>query len=225
MHPVTFPGPTRGWPLALLLLCACGAPSEAVHSPATCGPQRAFHVVSHGWHAGIVVPAADLAAREPDLAAHLGAARLVEIGWGDAAFYRAPDPGAALALRALLYPTDTVLHVVAMADADPRERFPDAEVITLSVPASGFDRLLDHVLQTFARDPDGAPIALERGLYGESRFYRARGAFHAFNTCNTWVARAIATTGYPLETTSVVRAGTLLREIRRAPDRPCHGAR
>lgn len=218
---------TAGRPYSLFcillatLLFGCTTPQDNATTLASCGPSRTFHIVSHGWHAGVVIASRDLAERVPELTAGLGAARLVELGWGDAAYYQTPEPTMSLALRAVLYPTDAVLHVVTISAADPRSEFPGSTVVTLTVPASGYERLLDHLVETFERTPDGAPIALGAGLYGDSRFYRARGRFHAFNTCNTWVARGVATTGYPLRSPTVVTTEGLLTELRRAPNTPC----
>lgn len=208
--------------LVALLFCACAVPPDDVMPPGSCGPQREFSVVGHGWHTGVVVRARDLEERLPELADSLSAASLVELGWGDAAFYRAPEPTMSLALRAVLYPTDAVLHIVAIPNRNLRAHFPDSTVVTVTVPASGYGRLLDHLVETFARTPDGGLIALEPGLYGRSRFYRAEGLFYASNTCNTWVARAVAATGYPLRKTTVITADGLLNELHRATDTPCY---
>jgi hypothetical protein len=130
-----------------------------------------------------------------------------------------------LALRAVLYPTDAVLHVVAIPERDLRTYFPGSTVVTVAVPQSGYERLLDHLVETFARTPDGGLIGLEPGLYGRSRFYRAEGWFDSSNTCNTWVARAVAATGYPLRNTAMITADGLLNALRQATDSPCHIAK
>ena len=210
--------------LIAMLFFGCAVPPNDVMPPGSCEPQQEFSVVGHGWHTGVVIRARDLERRLPELAVSLGAASLVELGWGDAAFYRAPEPTLSLALRAVLYPTDAVLHVVAIPNRNLRAHFPDSTVVTVAVPESGYARLLDHLVETFARTPDGGLIALEPGLYGRSRFYRAEGLFDASNTCNTWVARAVAATGYPVRKTTVVTAGGLLNELRRATDTPCYVA-
>lgn len=209
--------------LLVPLLVSCAVPRNATEAlEPSCKPQREFHVVGHGWHTGVVVHARDLQERLPELAARLGAARLVELGWGDAAFYQAPEPTVSLALRAMLYRTATVLHVVAIPHSDPQTYFPGSTVFTLKVPTNGYERLLDQLVGTFERTPDGGLVALQPGLYGESQFYRAQGSFHAFNTCNTWVARAVAATGYPLQNTAVVTADGLLSELRQATDTSCY---
>jgi hypothetical protein len=69
-------------------------------------------------------------------------------------------------------------------------------------------------MEIFERRPDGEVIPLGTGLYGTSRFCRAKGSFHLFNTCHTWAARAFAATGTPVST-RVVTAGGLISQLRR----------
>ena len=190
----------------------------------SCQRAQEFGVVAHGWHTGVVISARGLEERLPELAATLAGASQVEVGWGDAAFYRAPEPTVSLALRAVLYPTDTVLHVASVPSNDLRTHFPDSTVVMLTVSESGYHRLLDYIVDTFARTPAGGVIPLESGLYGRSRFYRAEGWFDSSNTCNTWVAHAVAASGYPLRTTAVITAEGLLKELRRPIEAPCYVA-
>jgi hypothetical protein len=84
--------------------------------------------------------------------------------------------------------------------------------------------MLDFIADSFQRRPDGALIPQGPGLYGFSRFYRAKGSFHLFNTCNTWAARAVAATGLPVST-RIITAGGFVSQLRRnGRDRfACHG--
>lgn len=207
--------------LVAALLSACTLLPADIRAPASCQQEQEFSVVIHGWHTGVVIGARDLEERLPELASSLTGASQVEVGWGDAAYYRAPEPTVSLALRAVLYPTDTVLHVVSLPGTDLRTHFPDSTVVTLTVSETGYHRLLEYIVDSFARTRDGRVIPLESGLYGRSRFYRAEGWFDSSNTCNTWVAHAVAASGYPLQTTAVVTAEGLLEELRRPNEVSC----
>ncbi|MGH8525150.1 MAG: DUF2459 domain-containing protein, partial [Gammaproteobacteria bacterium] len=70
--------------------------------------------------------------------------------------------------------------------------------------------------ESFARLGTGAAAPLGRGLYGNSRFYPARGKFHLFNTCNTWAARALGAAGYSIS--PAVMVDTLVSEARQFGD-------
>ncbi len=176
---------------------------------------RQYYVVKHGWHVGLVVAHGDLANRITALAEDFPGVRYLEIGWGDARYYQTPDPSMALALRAALWPTDSVLHVVGFSGS-PARVFPASEIIPICVGASAYDRLLDFIAEAFHRGPSGDIERLGVGLYGNSRFYRARGSFHAFRNCNTWAARAAAASGIPMATRTTFTAGGVVSQLRRA---------
>jgi uncharacterized protein (TIGR02117 family) len=173
-------------------------------------PVTEIFVVSHGYHAGIIVPRVSLAeqgSRRGLSALAYVATRFadydrLEIGWGDEGFYReVPTPESltvALAVRALLRPGNpSVLHVVGVKD-DARAMFPDSDLVRIELGAAGFERLAEKLDATFARGPDGLrPEELGPGLYGASLFFRANGAFHLFNVCNHWVAGLLDAAGVP----------------------------
>jgi uncharacterized protein (TIGR02117 family) len=176
-------------------------------------PRKVFQVVKHGWHVGIVVDQDEMASQVPLLDEDFSGAEHLEIGWGDARFYREAEPSAGLALRAALWPTASVMHIVGFS-GDPVRYFPASEVINICVSRSEYKRMLDFIMEGFERRPDGEVIPLGPGLYGTSRFYRAKGSFHLFNTCNTWAARAVGATGVPVST-RIITAGGLVSQLRR----------
>ncbi|UVJ45645.1 DUF2459 domain-containing protein [Pseudomonas sp. LS1212] len=179
------------------------------------GGWRSLYVVNHGLHTGLAIARPDLLQVLPALAEAFGDGDFVEFGWGDEAFYRAPQATLGLALRALFGSTASVLHVVKIA-GDPRRRFAGSEVIEVRVTEDGYRRLLAFVTGTFTHSATGTLAALGPGLYGESRFYQAEGSYSLFYTCNTWVAEALAASGCPMSPAGVVTAGNVMSQLHRA---------
>jgi len=211
--------------LLIGLLIGCTAPSPPPAPMTACETPRVFYVVSHGWHTGVVISREDFIGIAPELADDFRSGRYLEIGWGDEQFYQAPVFNLSLALRALLWPTATVLHVAALPDL-PQDYFPTSEVVKITVPPAGYANLLAFVADSFERTASNGIIPLGPGLYGASRFYRAQGVFHAGNTCNTWVAKALAATGYPLADLETITATGLLSHLPRGFNaQPCFSVR
>lgn len=181
-----------------------------LYPPPAGAPAVEVFVVSHGYHAGIVVPrarAAEVAAANRDVrlaavATRFAAYPWLEIGWGDEGFYTSvPTIGSLtipMALRALFRPGNpSVVHVVGLAE-HPRTTFGHADIVRLQLSEAGFARLLDRVDATFAERPEGGIAEpLGPGLYGPSLFYRAIGTFHLFNVCNHWIANLLDAAGVP----------------------------
>jgi uncharacterized protein (TIGR02117 family) len=180
-----------------------------LYPPAAGAPAVEVFVVSHGYHAGIVVPRAraEVAAANRDVrftavATRFAAYPWLEIGWGDEGFYTsAPTIGSVtipMALRALFRPGNpSVVHVVGLAE-HPRTTFTHADIVRLQLSEPGFARLLDRLDATFAERPEGGlGESLGQGLYGPSLFYRGVGTFHLFNLCNHWIANLLDAAGVP----------------------------
>ncbi|HEY3068368.1 MAG TPA: DUF2459 domain-containing protein [Methylomirabilota bacterium] len=176
--------------VVVFFLEGCASPAVYRETPVTCEPSHGVFVVSHGWHSGIVINTHDLVKLLPPLAADIGEAGLVEVGWGEERFYQAASGTSGMALRALLRPNASVLHVVPLA-RPPRESFPGSDIVEVWMDEAGYEATLAFVARSFTRATEGGLLRLGPSLYGGGWFYRAEGSFHAFNTCHTWVARAI----------------------------------
>ncbi|WP_051244606.1 DUF2459 domain-containing protein [Thalassobaculum salexigens] len=178
------------------------------------GGERLVHLVNIGWHTGIAVRSADI---DPALIPEIGdlpEAGWVEFGWGDAAFYRDPDPAIGSYVSAAFIETPAVMHLVGMP-VPPARYFPDAEVVDVPLDTAGFDRLIGFIAASFDRAQGERLSALGPGLYRRSGFYDAVGTFTLSNTCNTWVARAFAAAGLEIDT-DLSRASTVTARVRAA---------
>jgi len=175
-------------------------------------------VVRHDWHTGVVLRRADVpAGRWPeaaDLAAGASPAYL-EVGWGERAFYQAPEATSGLALRAALGRHDSVLHVAGL-DPPPEALFAPDRVLRVPLSAAELAALADFLAGAHARDAAGGAIALGPGLYGRSRFYLGREAYALPETCNTWTGRALRAAGLEIEVEGAWTAGGLMRRARAA---------
>lgn len=170
-----------------------------------------IYLVSHGWHAGIVI---ERAAIPPGLLpeqADFPGARYLEFGWGDRGYYLSPEPHVGHLLKAGLWPTSSVLHVVGFSEP-VIDYFPRSEIVYLEFSRDGFARMGRHLDSRFAREGESA-VALQPGLYGNSRFYRSRETYHLFNTCNVWTARVLHAAGCPITPAFNITVDGLLSSV------------
>lgn len=189
-----------------LLVAGCAQQPQRSAATQVCGCGRVIQVVSHGWHTGIVLGREDLAKSLPAIAGDLGEHQYVEIGWGDGEYYPAEKGSLRLALRALFRPTPSVLQVVPFT-GPPHEYFPGSGVAEVPLDEAGYRAVLGFVAETFRRTPAGGVVRLGPSQYGEGWFYAAEGSFHAFNTCNTWVARGMRKAGFAISPGTVTARG------------------
>ena len=167
------------------------------------------YVVNHGWHTGFVLPASDIQKVIPELKNRFGNAPYIEFGWGDNEFYQADEITSGVTLKAIFLPTDSVVHAVAVTrKADKYFKHSEVEKFCLEDPE--FKSLIKFISSSFYRDESGNILKLNHGIYGDSQFYKAKGDFHIFNTCNKWTAKGLESAGMNISTTFKLTAGSIL---------------
>ncbi|QTN32707.1 TIGR02117 family protein [Akkermansiaceae bacterium] len=198
-----------------ILLSACSTEPAAVPPPApseAAGGNR-IYVASHGWHTGFILPADEVRKAIPEFRRRFARADFIEIGWGDKGFYQAEEITAALTLRAVFWPTESVAHAVAIP-GDPVEFFPTSEVEQLSLGDAELSSLLRFVSGSLRRDGGGAIVPMGKGLYGDSQFYGGVGDYHLFNGCNKWTAKGLQSAGMGISPAFKLTAGSVMRAAR-----------
>jgi len=201
---------TRVGVLAMpLLFFACAAPTASLRSPTPGEPTRTVYVVHHGaLHTGLTVRRADIPGGSWPANRDYAGSKYIEVGWGDDDGYRKPLTSG-IAMKALAGSKRTVLLADGFSQAI-RAKYNDPKFTVLAVDLSqaGFARLCRHIQQTYALNEKGHPIRLGEG------WYRARGTYSAFNTCNTWVASGLQKAGCPITPSLCLTAGQLLGRVR-----------
>lgn len=174
-------------------------------------PQRVI-VHNHGKHTGISIQASEVNKQLPDLQARFPEARYYEIGWGDRGFYQAEKITTGLTLRAIFWPTPTVLHVVGYDD-DPLLYFSGSKNKEVYLSPEGLENMIRFVASSFQKHPERGAAATRSGVYGDSQFYDAEGKYFLFNTCNKWTAKALRSGGQKMGVTFKITSGAVMRDL------------
>ena len=193
-------------------LVACSTKPHVVESSTGQAPWSAtaeVFVVGHGWHTGLVVPAAALQWQLPQLWQRFPQASHLEVGWGDAGFYQAEEVTSGLTMQAIFWPSRSVVHVVAVPSQVQRY-FPASQVERLCLDARAMAALLQFMVNSFASDADGKLIPLKKGIYGNSQFYQGQGDYYLFNTCNKWTAKGLKSAGFAISPWWKLRADSVM---------------
>lgn len=170
---------------------------------------KTIYLVSHGWHVGIVVKRSDIPDDVWPYHKSFDDAEYLEIGWGERDFYQMPTPHFGTALKAILLPNPSLLHVVAFNNS-VTSYFPHSRIISIQLSAPGFQHLIAYIAASFDKDSAGNIVPLGSGLYGNSQFYRSRDTYHLFRTCNIWTAKALHNAGCPVSPFLAITEGSLM---------------
>jgi uncharacterized protein (TIGR02117 family) len=195
--------------LMSVLLCACASPPKDLSPPGPGEPFIIIYLVSHGWHAGIVVKRADIPAHIWPQHNDFPDAEYLETGWGDKDYYMTPSPHLGMTLKAGLIPTASVLHIVGFSGSVTRN-FPRSEVVRIELSEVGFQQLCSYLENSYALDEAGRSLPLGPSLYGSGQFYLSRESYHAFNTCNAWTARGLREAGCAITPAENLSVDTLM---------------
>lgn len=209
--------------LALTLVCTqlfvcCATFQQWRYLPVNGDDVVKVYVISHGWHTGIIIPADNLGSELGFLQDVLGKALYYEIGWGEAAFYQAGEVTLWMALKAMFWVNQTVVHVVRVT-ADPARSFPKSKLVGIRLSREGYTRLRQSLAASFQKKEGGKPTALRKGLYGTSYFFAGDGHYYLTNTCNTWTARMLDSAGVPMRTMMTLSARSVISQAEEAVGR------
>jgi len=173
---------------------------------------QSIYIVNHGWHTGIVYPRKKLLELIPDLTDRFPSGDYLEIGWGNKDFYQAKEITVGLTLRAILWPSDSVVHLVSVPH-NPYTSFPNSDIRSICLTQIQFESLGRFLVRSFLRDKGENIIATRQGIYGDSQFYVGAGRYHLFNTCNSWTATGLQNAGLNIDPTLKLTASSVINYI------------
>lgn len=177
-----------------------------------------LYLVGHGWHTGIVIPAAAIPEHLLQVRQFYGDYEYFELSWGDKDFFKSNEFNVGILLKAALLPSASVVHVVGF-NGPVMDYFPISDVIRLSVAERNFIMLCEFISNSFDYGQNGKMVNLGPGLYGDSHFYPSHEKYCLPKTCNVWTAKALQQAGYPISPYMTMRAESLLKQMEKFGER------
>jgi hypothetical protein len=195
--------------LLSLFAAGCAGPIKSLYPPPAGETPRSVYVINHGaLHTGLAVKRSDIPRGIWPAQTDYASSKYLEVGWGDDDGYR-KQLTVGIAAKALVGSRRTVLLSDGFNTVRSKINEPRFTVIQVDLSAPGFARLCRHVERTYALNESGRPIRLGQG------WYRARGTYSAFRTCNTWVADGLRQAGCPITPAYCLTPGSLLSQTRK----------
>lgn len=77
------------------------------------------------------------------------------------------------------------------------------------------DTLCYYIHSTYSLNEDGKPIILSEQFNGSVKFFKAKGKYHLFNTCNTWVAEGLRKAGFKEFSSSTILVNELFDQAKK----------
>ncbi len=158
-----------------------------------------IYLIKQRWHTAIVFHTEDIDTTILPEVKYFPAAELIDIGWGDEAFYQHPDFDWDLAYHAIMHPTPSTIRMEGIF-ISMLEYFKISEiVIELKINNEQLIILLNYIADTIWRNEERKNKILSTQYLNRVYFLKANGSYHLFNTCNTWLANGLKKAGFEIE--------------------------
>jgi uncharacterized protein (TIGR02117 family) len=176
--------------VVLYFVVATGFSFLPTHPPKqNCSADNEIFITTNGIHLDLILRIDQMNPDFIDQLNPLPGSRFVAFGWGDKNFYiNTPewsDLTLPVAFKALFLRSETAMHVTFH-----KQTYLGWE--TLELCNHQLDTLTRYIEKSFQRNQDGELMKLDfEGYSHNDSFFKARGTFTLFRTCNVWVNNAL----------------------------------
>ena len=158
-----------------------------------------IYLIKQRWHTAVVFHTEDVDSIIFPEVNYFKDAVLIDIGWGDEAFYQHPGFDWELAYHALFHSTPSTLRVEGIYFSKQKYFDISQIVIELKINDKQLEILLESVSETVWKDEKGNNKILSTQGLNRVIFFKANDDYHLFNTCNTWLAKSLKQAGFEIE--------------------------
>ncbi len=154
---------------------------------------KTIYLTTNGVHLDIVLPIYNVAPEILSGLQYQSTDQYFSLGWGDENFYINTPTWGDLTLKnafnALFLNSTTLIHL-------SRYHTKKANWVEIKISDSELQKLNSYLLKSFQTNPKGEKILLDqKGYTSNDDFYKAKGSYSCFKTCNSWVNSAFKESG------------------------------
>jgi uncharacterized protein (TIGR02117 family) len=187
------------------------SPAINIDSSSSFSSQFYVYLIKQRWHTGLVFEKAKVDTFIWNEINSINDKSFVDVGWGDKDFYQHPGFDAELAFKALFYPTESTLRVEEINI--PIKQYAEISdiAVRIELTQNQFNDLCRYVHDTYLRNENDELVIFSEQYNGNIKFYKAKGNYHIFNTCNSWIAKALKHAGFDISE-NIILAEQLFNE-------------
>lgn len=150
---------------------------------------QTMYLNSNGVHLDVIIPKASMNSILLKDLKYNTDTNYFAFGWGDENFYLNTPEWSDLtfknAFNALFLNSSSLVHV-------ERYKHPRTDWVKVKVTEVQLEQLQTYILNTFQPDDNKNKVILKgKGYHSRDDFYKAKGSYSIFKTCNSWVNSAL----------------------------------
>ncbi|WKK77754.1 DUF2459 domain-containing protein [Marivirga salinae] len=156
-------------------------------------PDKTIYLASNGVHLDIVIPKKNIDSSLLSNLVHKPNENFLGFGWGDEEFYLNTrtwgDLKFDVAFKAVFLNGSSLIHTTRYQNIQNHW-------IKIKITESELSRLNTYLYESFDFNKNGELILLKnKGYTSRDDFYRAKGSFSFYKTCNSWVNKGFKKSG------------------------------
>jgi len=192
--------------------CSGNEKSASIREYTTNSEQYRVYIINYSYHTGIVIPVNSESIDAINGLSYFRNFSFTDIGWGEEKFYQDPKDNYCMGARAILLPNSSVLRIEGYS----RENFITWSnyVVQLNLSKDQYIKLLKFIDDSFTKQTGDDLIIASKKHSGDVIFFKSIYKYHLFNTCNTWIAEALKTSGLDVSPFFIITARLLFNEIK-----------
>jgi len=200
--------------VGLLSCCSDGKEDNAVPLQVE-QPEFTIYLMNRGIHTGLIIPVNKITKSIIAAMVCFDKAEYVDFGWGDEVVYQTSNETCCMDLRAVAVPSPSVMRVEFFPD-DPLNLLEWSDyTVAFRLAPTQFRNLCVYIDQGFTRDVNKQLIKTSMTSSGNVVFFKSVYTYCGLNTCNTWVADALESSGLDISSCMVITEKGLYNELKR----------
>lgn len=173
-----------------------------------------IYIINNSIHTGIVIPVDSESLRVIGALKYFKNFQFTDIGWGEETAYQDTEDIYWHYVKAVLYPNPSVICIEGYHTLGDSFISWSDFTVKLSLSSEQFFKLTVFIENSLKKDPENELIITSKRHLDQVIFFKSVNRYHMFNTCNTWVATALQSSGFDVSPSFVITAGQLFNEIK-----------
>lgn len=173
---------------------------------------RTIYLIKNYWHVGILMDVDSLSSILIPPLKNFNNFKMIDIGWGDEDFYQAEGTDYYFAAKAILIPTPSVIRISGFnIELSSIINWSDF-CVQVQLSSSQFRKLCEYISSSFMIENSNYITTSEKSN-GTIRFYKSVHKYHLFNTCNTWIASTLESSGLKISADGIITSDDLFSSL------------
>ena len=200
--------------LSVSFCCTGRENTESLINPNSQSDIHSIYIVNNYMHTGIIIPVENESIHVISSLKYFRDYNFIDIGWGEEKFYQDPNNNICMGARAILLPNTSVIRIEGCSAAMENFILWSDFTVRLSLTTEQYMKLLDFIGKSFIKGSDDESVITSSRHSGEIIFFKSVYRYHLFNTCNTWVAKALQKAGLDVSPTFIITARQFYNKIK-----------